>query len=96
MLSLYWKLSMITEQYFFDRDIAPSTSRYEKKKKDDGLYYSFIPIKYLNNLIQLISVDLCASERALKALRFAFRGVWIALVGATRFVFNIYKRFMIV
>jgi len=33
--------------------------------------------------MQLVSVDLCASERALKALHFAFRGVGIALAGAT-------------
>ena len=51
---------------------------------------------YINSRVFLISGDFYASERALKALHFAFRGVGIALAGATRFVFNIYKRFMII
>jgi len=62
---------MVAEQYFLDRDIAPSTSRYEKR-------------------------TLRAFERTLKALCFAFRCVVIALDGATRFVFNIYKPCMVI
>jgi len=51
---------------------------------------------YINSRIFLISGDLHASERALEVLRIAFRGVGIALAGATRFVFNAYKPFMLI
>ena len=56
----------------------------------------YMVLLYINSRIFLISGDLHASERALEVLRIAFRGVGIALAGATRFVFNAYKRFMLI
>ena len=56
----------------------------------------YMVLLYINSRIFMISSDLHASERALEALPFAFRGVGIASAGATRFVFNAYKRFMLI
>ena len=88
---------MVAEQCFLEitflvevsvQDSKHSTVREENYNRD---FCGFILCRYSKNRMQLVSGDLRASERALKASRFIFRGIGIALPGATCFVFNVYK-----